>query len=144
MFFVIAEQLFFRVLSCFSPQPTRKKGGSAQEVVRPQHLTPLDQRNIPYRIVLCSTWEAEGRGIRRDIQSRVCFPKSSLCMKEPCFQWMAEHLPVHAKWWINSLFCFAYTCGCCFTFYWACFISTHKFFSLLLFWFFSLSHCVRA
>lgn len=45
------------------------------------------------------------------------------------YMWMSTsflQMPVHRKWWINSLFCVACICVFCFT-YWAVYIRIHEF-----------------
>lgn len=72
-----------------------------------------NKRDSPYCMTLYSTIQTgvkkeEGRGVWSD---DICLPKKPLCMTSPAFLEVAEHLPAKGEQRMNSLFCFACTCG---------------------------------
>lgn len=110
--------------------------------LRPQQLAPLDQKNIPYHIVSCWTYEAKGRGGSRDIHSDgAVFPSSHFLWWSPAFTGMAEDLPACGKQWINSLFCFACTCKLLLYIFWTCLSLPTNFLTFTLLIFLPISLC---
>lgn len=62
-------------------------------------VTPVDQRDIPYHVVSCSSIKY---GVNKeegwDVWSNgVCIPKKPLRLMSPAFLEVAEHLPANGK-----------------------------------------------
>lgn len=67
-----------------------------------------------YHRVSCSEYKAEKGKRREGVTSRgmaFVFPSSCYKWWSLAFLGMAEQLPAHAKWWMNSLFWFAWMCS---------------------------------
>jgi len=65
----------------------------------PGQLTPADQRDIPYHMMLCSVIKTVGKkeeGAKFRVTVFV-FPSNCYKQRSPAFLEMAEHLPVNGK-----------------------------------------------
>ena len=97
-------------LLCFSPHPTSKQAGDAQEAARGHsQLTPTDQRDTPRRMASCWAISTMGKKEEGEMFGAMAsvFPSNCDTWWSPAFLEMAEQLPAGGKWWMNSLFRFA-------------------------------------
>ena len=68
-------------------------------------VTQTDQRDIPYHMMSCSVYKelgGRGGGAAAFGVMVFVFPSNHYVWQSPAFLGMAEHLPAHGKWGMNS------------------------------------------